>query len=150
LIEVVGAALADLAPAELSHGTGHATFATNRRNNKEADVPHLRDLGRLQGPVDHDVPVLAVRAPDGKLRAVLFSYACHATVLSFYQWCGDYPGFAQLELEKLYPGATALFFAGCGGDQNPLPRRNVALAEGYGKQLAEGVASVLRAPKVPV
>ena len=31
----------------------------------------LRELGRLQGPVDHDVPVLTVRAKDGALRAGL-------------------------------------------------------------------------------
>ncbi len=32
--------------------------------------------------------------------AVLFGYACHPTTLSFTTWCGDYPGFAQLELER--------------------------------------------------
>ena len=35
-----------------------------------------------KGPVDHDVPVLKVAAPDGKLRAVLFAYACHNTTLA--------------------------------------------------------------------
>ena len=109
-------------------------------------MPKLRQLGQLKGPVDHEVPVLCVREPDGKVRAVVFGYACHATVLSFYQWCGDYPGFAQLELEKRYPGATALFHAGCGADQNPLPRRTVDLAEGYGKQLADAVDQIVKAP----
>jgi hypothetical protein len=90
--------------------------------------------------------VLAVRGIDRKLRAVAFGYACHATVLSFYEWCGDYPGFAQLALETRYPGVTALFFAGCGADQNPLPRRSVALAEAYGRRLAGAVHDVLEAP----
>jgi hypothetical protein len=143
---LVAEALRGIKPAELSWATGLTTFATNRRNNKEVDVPKLRELGRLQGPVDHEVPVLAVRDPGGKLRAVVFGYACHATVLSFYQWCGDYPGFAQLELEKRHPDATALFFAGCGADQNPLPRRTVELADAYGRQLAEAVHQVLQAP----
>jgi hypothetical protein len=146
IITVVGQALADLKPAEITWGKGHVTFAVNRRTNKEADVPKLRDAGRLKGPLDHDVPVLAVRDPTGRLRAVVFGYACHATVLSFYRWSGDYPGFAQLALEKAHPDAVALFWAGCGGDQNPLPRRTVALAEEYGRQLADGVESVLRAP----
>src|SRR5262249_41624916 len=97
-----------------------------------------------------DVPVLSVRGADGKLRAVLFGYACHATVLSGYDWCADYPGYAQTGLEKAHPGATALFFAGCGADQNPLPRRTVALAEKYGAELAQGVDAVLRAPMKPV
>jgi hypothetical protein len=80
------------------------------------------------------------------LRAVVFGYACHATVLNFYKWSGDYPGLAQLYLQKAHPEAVAMFWAGCGGDQNPLPRRTVALAEEYGRQLADGVESVLRAP----
>lgn len=150
LVEVVGAALDKLAPAQIAWGTGRVTLAVNRRNNKEADVPRLRELGLLKGPVDHDVPVLAVRDPDGKIRAVVFGYACHATVLSFYQWSGDYPGFAQITVEKMYPDAVALFWAGCGADQNPLPRRTVGLAEGYGRQLAEGVKAVLDAPMTPL
>lgn len=48
-----------------------------------------------------------------------------------------------MELEKRYPGATALFFAGCGADQNPLPRRKVELAKQYGKRLADAVARVI-------
>jgi hypothetical protein len=150
IIQVVGEALGKLAPARLSWGTGKATFAVNRRNNKESDVPKLRAAGRLKGPVDHDVPVLAVRDPEGALRAVVFGYACHATVLSFNRWSGDYPGFAQAELEKAHPGAVALFWAGCGGDQNPLPRRTVALAEEYGRRLAQAVDDILGAPMAPI
>src|SRR5690606_1582318 len=70
-------------------------------------------------------------------------YACHPTVLGDYEWSGDYPGFAQMELEKLYPGTTALFFQGAGADQNPLPRHTVPLAIQYGKTLAAAVERVL-------
>jgi hypothetical protein len=150
LVAVAGDALRQLAPARLAWGNGQVGFAVNRRNNKEADVPRLREAGQLKGPVDHELPVLAVHDAEGQLRAVVCGYACHATVLSFYQWCGDYPGFAQLELEKAHPGAVALFWAGCGGDQNPLPRRSVELAERYGKQLADGVEAVLKKPLTPV
>jgi neutral ceramidase len=150
LIEVVGRAIGLLEPADLAWGKGLATFAVNRRNNKEADVPRLRERGELKGPVDHDVPVLAVRGGDRRLRAVVFGYACHATVLSFYQWCGDYPGFAQAALEKAHPGAVALFWAGCGADQNPLPRRSVKLAQQYGERLAGAVEDALQAPLPPV
>ena len=85
LVDVVGTAIADLAPAD-SRGRGYVTFAVNRRTIRKTALPSAGALGRLKGPVDHDVPVLAVRAKDGKLRAVLFGYACHATVLSGYQW----------------------------------------------------------------
>jgi hypothetical protein len=150
LIAVAGDALKDLAPAQLAWGNGQAGFAVNRRNNKEAEVPKLREAGTLKGPVDHDLPVLAVRDLKGKLRAIVCGYACHATVLSFYQWCGDWPGFAQLALEKDHPGAVALVWAGCGADQNPLPRRTVELAEQYGRQLADGVNATLKKELTPL
>jgi hypothetical protein len=128
-----------LSPARLRWGNGSTDFAVNRRNNKEADVPRLRAEGKLRGPSDPAVPVLEVRAPDGAVRALLFGYACHCTVLSSYAWCGDYAGFAQEALEAAHPGAVALFWAGCGGDQNPLPRRTVELARDYGRRLADAV-----------
>jgi hypothetical protein len=123
----------------------------NRRENTEDEVPQLRAEGKpLKGVVDHTVPVLAVRGPDGGLRAVLFGYACHPTTLSFNQWCGDYPGFAQVSLEASHAGTTALFFNACGADQNPIPRRALELAEHYGQMLAQAVEEVLAQPMRPV
>ena len=150
-VAMVGESLAKLAPAKLQQGEGKATFAVNRRNNKEAEVPSIIARGEpLKGPVDHSVPVLTVTRPDGKLEAILFGYACHPTTLSFLTWCGDYPGFAQVEIEKAHPGATAMFVNTCGGDQNPLPRRSVELCERYGKLLAAGVEEALKQPLRPV
>jgi neutral ceramidase len=146
LVDLVGRASEGLQPCSLSWGSGSATFAVNRRNNRESDVPRLRTEGALKGPVDHDVPVLAVRDHQGRLKAVVFGYACHATVLSDYSWSGDYPGFAMLELETRQPGCMAMFWAGCGADQNPLPRRSLELAQDYGKQLADAVSKVLAQP----
>lgn len=150
-VAMVGEALSKLAPARLAQGEGRATFAVNRRNNREADVPALLERGEpLVGPVDHSVPVLTVSRPDGGLEAILFGYACHPTTLSFTKWCGDYPGFAQLEIESRHPGAIAMFVNTCGGDQNPLPRRTVELCEKYGKMLAAAVEEVLTQPLRPV
>ncbi len=150
-VAMVGEALSKLKLATLQMGQGQATFAVNRRNNREADVPNLIANGTpLVGPVDHAVPVMTVTRPDGKLDAVLFGYACHPTTLSFLTWCGDYPGFAQLELEKNHPGVTAMFVNTCGGDQNPLPRRKVELCEKYGHMLAVAVEDVLKQPLKPI
>jgi hypothetical protein len=144
VVEAVGQALEGVSPSQLSWGSGRATFAVNRRENRpESNVRAERTNGLLKGPIDHDVPVLAIRDAEGKLTAVVFGYACHSTVLSFRKWSGDYPGFAQIELEKLHPGCVALFWAGCGADQNPLPRRTVELAQHYGRRLADAVDSVL-------
>ena len=150
MVEVVGKAIDDLAPAKVEWGSGRTDFAVNRRNNKEPEVPALRAAHQLKGPVDHDVPVLAVKDEAGKLRAVACGYACHSTVLSGFDWSGDYPGFAQIELEKAHPGCIALFWAGCGADQNPLPRRTQELAEKYGKMLASAVNEVLAKPMSPI
>ena len=146
IIETVGKAITDLAPAQLASGQGTTAFAVNRRNNPEGSVPKLIEQGALKGPVDHAVPVLAVSSPDGKLKAVLFGYACHNTTMSFNQWSGDYAGFAQMALEHSHTNATAMFFMGCGGDQNPLPRRQLELAQRYGQMLASAVEEVLLAP----
>ena len=146
LVEIIGKALEDLAPALVASGQGTAGFAVNRRNNREPEVPQLIKAGALKGPVDHDVPVLAVYLPDGKLKAVLCGYACHNTSMDGNEWCSDYSGFAQMALEKSHPGAQAMFFMGCGGDQNPLPRRAFNLGERYGNMLAAAVEEVLIAP----
>ena len=147
-IDVAVVASVKMAACKVSWGTGSADFATNRRNNKEPDVPQLRASNKLAGPSDYDVPVLAVRSADGGLVAVLFGYACHSTVLSGNVWSGDYPGYAQAALEQHHPGCTALFFAGCGADQNPLPRRTAELAKHYGQRLAAAVDRVLLTTKM--
>ena len=126
-------------------------FAVNRRNNREADVPALLAKGTpLAGPVDHDVPVLVATDTAGKVKGIVFGYACHATTLDGLKWSGDYSGHAMRVVEKANPGAVAVFWAGCGADQNPLPRRTQALAEKYGTQLAESVQLVLKPQLVAV
>ena len=139
LVAAVDMAVRDLAPARLSAGRGTAGFAINRRKRETA-------------PVDHTVPVLRITAPDGTVRAVLFNYACHNTTLTGGNLLlnGDYAGFAMLELEAAYPGATALYVQGCGADQNPDPRGTEAHARKYGKELADAVKAVLAGEMKPV
>jgi neutral ceramidase len=142
LVNVVGAALKDLEPVELSFGNGRATFAINRRENTASGVK----IGlNPKGPTDPDVPVLKVTSQGGKLLAVLFGYACHNTTLTgqFYRISGDYAGFAQADFEKAHPGATAMFMMLCGADQNPNPRSKLELAEQHGEALAKEVDRVL-------
>ena len=150
MVQVIGDAIGNLGPAELTFDQGLAGIAVNRRR--------ARPGGRsLFGPVDQDVPVMAIRSPGGKLRAILFGYSCHTTALSGYQVNGDYAGFAQHVLEAKFPGVTALFVQGCGGDANPLPRQMssdspeaIELATMYGTILARAVEAVLRLKMQPV
>ena len=139
LVEVVGQAIADLKPAQLATGIGKAEFASHRR----------APIGT--GPIDHEVPVLRVMDAEGlKLRGVVFGYACHNTTMSFEMYCGDYAGFAELYLEDRHPGAVALFHLGCGGDQNPLPRRKLEICEKYGRMLGVAVEKVMGQQLPPV
>jgi hypothetical protein len=141
LVDLIGAALKDLAPAKLTYFRARCGFAMNRRlpvADGWANSPNP------DGPVDHDVPVLRVEGANGKARAILFGYACHNTTLAFYKWCGDYAGFAQELIERSNPGAVALFMAGCGGDQNPYPRGTIELAKQHGESLANAVAAALQ------
>ena len=130
-------------PVRIFAGNGAARFQVNRRNNSEKS---LVEQTELKGPNDYAVPVFKLVSLSGALKAVAFGYACHPTVLSGYSWCGDYPGFAQIDLEEKYPGAIAMFFQGAGADQNPLPRRSIPLAKQYGLTLSAAVERVLDEP----
>ncbi len=149
LVGVVGAALADMAPAELAFGQGTVGFAVNRREV----TPDGIKLGvNPAGPVDHSVPVLKVTGAGGKVMAILFGYACHNTTLTgeHYKISGDYAGYAQIEVEKAQPGATAMFLMLCGGDQNPNPRSTEELAVKHGAALGAEVLRVLGSGLKPV
>lgn len=142
LVSVVGAAIGDLAPADVFYASGQAEFAANRREF----TPNGVRIGiNRQGAVDHSVPVLRIAAVDGSVRAVLFGYACHNTTLTgeHYALSGDYAGEAQAQIEKAQPGATAMFLMLCGGDQNPNPRGRLEHVREHGAALAGEVARAI-------
>jgi hypothetical protein len=132
LFSVIGGALGDLAPAQIAYGFGQAHFAVNRRQSS-------------RGPVDPSVPVVRVLSADGKLKALLFGYACRNAALpaGFNEINGDYAGFAQLDLEQAYPGAAALYLMLCGADQIPNPGGSLELAREHGAELSTEVKRVL-------
>ncbi len=140
IVSIVGMAFQSLEPVVLYAQNGVARFQTNRRNNIEYKLP-LEE--QVKGPNDYAVPVIKVVSNGGKLLAIAFGYACHNTVSNDYELSGDFAGFAQLELEKLFPGTTALFFQGAGGNQIAYPRRSIAAAVFHGKTLAAAVERVL-------
>ncbi|TYR36727.1 hypothetical protein FXV77_08930 [Sphingobacterium phlebotomi] len=141
VISTVLKAASEMEAVSLQAGTGVTRFQVNRRNNP---VATLHTVTELKGPSDHAVSVITAKRRDGTVKTIMFSYACHPTVLDGFEWSGDYPGVAQIELENRYPGAVAMFFQGAAGDQNPLPRRTKPLAIQYGKELAAAVEQVLQ------
>ncbi|HRP05708.1 MAG TPA: neutral/alkaline non-lysosomal ceramidase N-terminal domain-containing protein, partial [Opitutaceae bacterium] len=114
IVELVGESLTKPFPARLDYFHARAGFAMNRRrleaNGSVSNNPNP------DGPVDHDVPVLRVSGVEGRPRAIVFGYACHNTTLNGSLLSSDYAGYAQRGIEEAYPGVTALFVAGCGGD----------------------------------
>ncbi len=144
LFNVINESLFNLTQKTLSFGKSEAHFGINRRVFR----PDRVAIGvNPDGPVDPQVPVLAVSDSTGIHEAVLFGYACHGTTLkkeSYYKICGDYMGFARQYLELSQPGITSLFVAGCGADINPYPRGTFTLARLHGLQLAGAIAEVIR------
>lgn len=147
LLEIIGQSLKDVAPANLDYVHARCGFAMNRRR---PTVQGVINSPHSDGPVNHTVPVLRVTTPDGKLKAVLFSYACHNTTMGFNKFCGDYAGYAQEYLQADHEGLTAMFFTGCGGDQNPYPRRKFEHVQQHGRALANAVEAALETVPKPV
>ncbi len=149
LVDLVAQSLANLEPARLSWGQGKISFPTNRRVIQKDGS--LTMAANPDGVTDRTVPVLRIDAPDGKLRGVLFGCACHNVALGVQNVVsGDYAGAAQAELERRYPGAIALFMAGCGANANPEPWGSLQHGVDHGNNLAAEVARVLDEPLAAV
>jgi hypothetical protein len=136
MVEVVGNALKNSAPARLTFLQSNASFGVNRR----------QDEGRKWGPnylapADHDVPILRVDSEAGDIRALMFGFGCHPSSLLPQNrlFHGDYAGVAARTLEDRHRGAVALFVQGAGGDVKPFPAGTLELTELYGKTLAASV-----------
>jgi hypothetical protein len=142
-------ALAAMEPARLSWGLGVAKFVMNRRQFTERGII----LGtNPRGLADRSVPLLRVGDVRGKLRAVVFQAASHNTTLTGKNLAisGDYAGFAQAWVERMYPGVQAMFMIGCAADANPYPRGTPELARRHGSTLGEEVCRLLESKLKPV
>ncbi len=149
VMTAIGKALGETEPVSLAYGESTAGFAMNRRARRDGRV--VLGVNR-KGPVDRSVPVLWVRDGAGQPLAVVFGYACHCTTLTgeSFEISGDFAGYAAETLEERFPGVTALFVTGCGGDANPYPRGNLALAKQHGASLARAVEATLSRRLKPV
>ncbi len=75
------------------------------------------------GPVDPELPACAFYPVEERTpMAVIVSFAAHPTTLGAWnqELSADYPGVIVREVERRFPTATCLFFAGAVGDQGPL------------------------------
>lgn len=106
-------------PVRMRRGAGRVNIgAVNRRKKTSSGVGMLPNPG---GPLDEEVPVIAFYGKGGTPAAIVFNCVCHPTTLStqIHEVSADYPGVAQREVERIYPGCNALFTNGCSGDVRP-------------------------------
>ena len=149
IVTSVGRALGRMVPVRLSHGEGTCNFSFGR----ESDQPD---------ELVHNVPVLAVRSPKGKLRAVVLTYACHPTSLKFsgwgigeyvsmmQKWSPDFPQFAVERLEAEHASCLAMFTQGCGGDRGAPQQGQLEKTREIGFLLAAAVQDVLDGQMQPI
>jgi hypothetical protein len=140
IIKVVGSAVSDMFPARLAAGRrsfpqlgfkrlierddGHSRESWMGDNHYRAINPERIPFG----PVDDEVGVIRIEDMEGKPRAIVMNYACHADVVcQSYAISADYSGAAARKVEEAYPGAYCLFVNGAAGNVGPLftvPRRD--------------------------
>lgn len=98
------------------------------------------------------MPMIRVDDPDGNLRAVWVSYACHCTTFgpadNFI--CGDWAGFAADRIRRKHPGAVALVTIGCAANANPFPRTGLSFSRRHGGDIAWEVDRLLGIPGRPL
>ncbi|HEX5218064.1 MAG TPA: PVC-type heme-binding CxxCH protein, partial [Verrucomicrobiae bacterium] len=103
--------------------------------------------------MDHDLPLMVIADPNGTVRGVYFSYACHCVTLSNNKVSGDWAGFAKEAVRKEFPDAIALASVGCGADSNPasgVTGDRVSAAEDQGKQIAAEIKRLVAAGLKPI
>lgn len=146
VVETALAALGQSKPAHLDYAAGLVDFPVNRREYTAKGVVFGFNP---RGLVDRSVPILRVASPDGRTLCLLFGASCHPTTMprDSLEICGDYPGFAQAQLEEGLNGVQAMFMQGCAGDTSPYPTGELKHARQHGAELANEVHRVLHTVK---
>ena len=154
-IDLVGNCLQSKVECKLFFGRGSAEMGVSRRG-KSRDGSIFWGLNPY-GPVDREVVVLKAVDMQGKTVAVVANYACHPSTISGYLIGGDYAGFVTETLQNEFPGATAFFIQGAGGDVKPNRSKadNPRLFDydggpeapkAMGKKISDAVLAVLAQP----
>ena len=134
--EAVGEAAASMVPVTLGAGARDGRTSTSTGGYARRTAPWAGPTRRAQSTTGSgvlrfdraDAPAApgtlgGATMPQADPVAVLFSFACHSTVLmsANRRYSGDYPGAARRFIESAYaPGSTvAAFLPGCFGDARP-------------------------------
>jgi hypothetical protein len=145
ILDAIGRALGSTRPASLEMARGEAHLGMYRRVHKPDGTWGFGDEPAM--PTDPDLPVLKAVGADGRLLAMLFTYACHCTSVrngkeGFYKIHPDWAVCCG-KLEEKRPGAQVMFLTGCGADIDPGPKGDLAVAEQNGDQMLRALEQVL-------
>lgn len=122
VVEVVCQAHTSRRPARIGWADGHLEqISINRRDPA--------------GPIDPSVGVMWIEDEHEEPIALAVNFAVHTCMLSAANllYSADISGYAMTALERVYPGAVALFLNGAAGNINPVaypwgPKENVVPA----------------------
>ncbi len=129
IADAVAQAARDLAPCTLGVAQGRVEGVSKcRRVIKEGHAWNRWQLPAAEqekypaeSALDPAVGVLAVTGQDGKYKAVVFNFACHAANTRALAVSADFPGDAQQVVQKkLGYAVPTLFLTGACGDVNPI------------------------------
>ena len=124
LADAARLAAADLRPARMGHGVGHAPNVAFVRRFRMRDgsirtnpgVNHP-DIVEPIGQVDDRVNVLRFQR-DGADDIALVNFGNHPDVVGKCKFSADWPGFLRRRVEKALDGVRCIFFNGAQGDVN--------------------------------
>ncbi len=150
IVEAVKSALNNREPCKLGVSRSDVTgISHNRRLLIEGECwndwmvmsPTARYTFPAAGPIDTDLIMLTAIKKDGKYKAILWNYACHAAANSANTISADYPGHVQ-EYVKQQLGYDVLtfFIAGACGDINPNNTPGI-VGEEIGKKILDSIGS---------
>ncbi len=114
-------AMADMRPVKVTSHRGPLQVGINRRERLPEGGTKLGRNPDLI--VDRNVDVLRFADESGLPVAIWFSHATHGVVLggNNYYLSADWMGYAQRQLEKMYPKTLVAFGQGCCGNINSDP-----------------------------
>ena len=133
IADAVALAMRDLTPCRLGTSKGKAEGLSEcRRVIKDGTAWGRWQLAPAEarkyppeGPADPEFDVLAILGKDGRYKAVVYNFACHAANNRAPIISADYPGDVQEYVQKhLGYAVPTLFLTGACGDVNPVSFSN--------------------------
>ena len=129
IAEAVTIAARDLTPCRFGTAKGKAEGVSEcRRVIKDGNAwnrwqlkPSEQYKYPAEGPADPEFDVLALTGKNGRYKAVVYNFACHAAKTRDLTVSADYPGDVQQYVQKhLGYEVPTLFLTGACGDVNPV------------------------------